>query len=69
VQVLRSTCSHPQPTNKEAEVTRAETNLCVAMLKQAVECLAVGDFERAEGWCAGAWELIGDHDFVDQDDR
>lgn len=52
-------------------MTDAERDLVLAMLGQAVEAVTRGDWERAEGWCAGAWDLIeqGRIQFIDTNDR
>ena len=49
-------------------MTSAVKNLVLAMLGQAVECITRDDFERAEGWIAGAWDLVGELEFNDDDE-
>jgi hypothetical protein len=56
---------------KERTVTDPERDLVLAMLGQAVEAVTRGDWHRAEGWCAGAWDLIeqGRIEFIDTNDK
>jgi hypothetical protein len=52
-------------------MTDAEHALVLAMVSRAVEAVTSGDWERAEGWCAGAWGLCehGRTQFIDDDNR
>jgi hypothetical protein len=47
-------------------MTNAERDLVLAMLTRSVEAWIDGDEHRAARWFAGAAEVIGEGEFVDE---